>query len=125
MAGAVSGVVTGSASTAAAAAVAPILPSKGARERSFDNALGGFTQEGKGYELQVKGETLPPLPWSNVIANPSFGTLVTETGGGYTWSENSRENRLTPWSNDPITDPLGEVIYIRDTESGEYWSHKP
>ena len=58
-----------------------------------------------------------PLPWSNVIANPRFGFLVTESGGGYTWAGNSRENKLTSWSNDPVTDPPSEIIYLRDEET--------
>ena len=60
-----------------------------------------------------------PAPWINVIANPTFGFQVSESGAGYTWSENSRENQLTPWSNDPVSDPPGEAIYVRDEESGE------
>jgi cyclic beta-1,2-glucan synthetase len=62
-----------------------------------------------------------PAPWINVIANPSFGFQVSESGGGYTWSVNSRENQLTPWSNDPVSDPPGETIYVRDEETGELW----
>lgn len=91
----------------------------------FTTSFGRFTKGGKAYEMMVSSGRRPPLPWSNVIASRSFGTLVTEAGGGYTWSENSRENRLTPWSNDPVSDPTGEVIYIRDIETGEYWSPTP
>ncbi|MBX7137773.1 MAG: hypothetical protein K1X83_07285 [Oligoflexia bacterium] len=91
----------------------------------FFNQLGGFTDEGRSYSLIIRDKVLPPLPWSNIVANPRFGFMVTETGGGYTWSENSRENRITPWSNDPIVDPCGEAIFIRDTESGSYWSATP
>ena len=63
-----------------------------------------------------------PRPWINVIANPNFGFLVSESGAGYTWSMNSRENQLTPWSNDPVSDPPGEAFYIRDNATGEVWS---
>ena len=63
-----------------------------------------------------------PAPWINVVANPSFGFQVSESGSGYTWSLNSRENQLTPWSNDPVSDPPGEAIYIRDEDTGELWS---
>ncbi len=70
------------------------------------------------------GQTTP-APWSNVIANERFGFVITESGGGYTWSENSRENRLTPWSNDPVGDPPGEVLYLRDQASGALWSAAP
>ncbi|TPW11766.1 MAG: glycosyltransferase, partial [bacterium] len=67
----------------------------------------------------------PPLPWTNVIANEEFGLLVSEIGAGSTWSGNSREHRLTPWSNDPQLDPPGECFYIRDEESGRFWSPLP
>ena len=63
-----------------------------------------------------------PAPWLNVIANEGFGFTVSESGSGYTWSGNSRENQLTPWSNDPVTDPPGEAIYVRDEEDGALWS---
>jgi cyclic beta-1,2-glucan synthetase len=62
-----------------------------------------------------------PAPWINIVANPSFGFQVSESGSGYTWSGNSRENQLTPWSNDPVSDPVSEAIYIRDDETGELW----
>jgi len=68
---------------------------------------------------------LAPAPWVNVVANPSFGFLVSEGGAGYTWSGNSQSNRLTPWSNDAVCDPAGEVIYLRDEESGEVWCPTP
>ncbi len=89
------------------------------------NPLGGFAPETNHYILPQIGSSRPPLPWSNVIANPHFGFLVTEAGSGYTWSENSRENRLTSWSNDPILDPPSEVVYLRRAETGEYWSLTP
>jgi cyclic beta-1,2-glucan synthetase len=85
----------------------------------------GFLDSGKAYRIGLGPQEMTPLPWSNVIANPRFGFLVTESGGGYTWSENSRENRLTPWSNDPISDPCGEVLYMRDLDTGRYWSATP
>jgi cyclic beta-1,2-glucan synthetase len=86
------------------------------------NGLGGFADAGREY-LTVLGEGLrTPAPWINVIANPSFGFLVSESGSGHTWSLNSHENQLTPWSNDPVTDPPGEAFYIRDENTGEMWS---
>ncbi len=92
------------------------------RNLDFFNGLGGFADEGREY-VTVLGEGLrSPAPWINVIANPSFGFLVSESGSGHTWSLNSRENQLTPWSNDPVTDPPGEAIYIRDENTGEVWS---
>ncbi len=84
----------------------------------FDNGVGRVTDEGKSYEIY--GQT--PAPWSNVIANPQFGTMVTERGGGFTWFGNSRENKLTGWSNDPILDSPSETIYISDPQTGMKWS---
>jgi cyclic beta-1,2-glucan synthetase len=65
------------------------------------------------------------MPWVNVIANPRFGTIVTASGASHTWSGNSRENRLTPFANDPVTDPTSEAIFLRDEETGESWSPTP
>ncbi len=91
------------------------------RELEFFNGLGGFADDGREY-VTVLGEGIrTPRPWINVIANPSFGFLVSESGSGFTWSLNSHENQLTPWSNDPVSDPSGEVLYIRDDDSGEVW----
>jgi len=93
-----------------------------APDLEFFNGLGGFAEGGSEY-VTVLGEGLrTPAPWINVIANPSFGFLVSESGSGYTWSGNSHENQLTPWSNDPVTDPPGEAIYLRDEETGAVWS---
>ncbi len=66
-----------------------------------------------------------PAPWVNVLANPQFGSVVSESGGAYTWSENAHEFRLTPWANDPVTDRTGEAFYLRDEESGAFWSLSP
>ena len=88
----------------------------------FFNGLGGFAKNGREY-VTVLGEGLrTPRPWINVIANPSFGFLVSESGSGFTWSLNSHDNQLTPWSNDPVSDPSGEAIYIHDDSTGEVWS---
>ncbi|HMB89265.1 MAG TPA: glucoamylase family protein, partial [Rhodothermales bacterium] len=93
----------------------------------FHNGYGGFSEDGSTYIIHTNisdtGHT--PLPWINVLANEQMGCLATESGAGYTWTMNSRENRLTPWSNDPITDPVGEALYIRDEDSGQYWSPTP
>jgi cyclic beta-1,2-glucan synthetase len=115
----------------------------------FANSLGGFTADGREYCLFFGDEpateardrpgdrisrtrtqtrpdhdafVLPPAPWINVVANRSFGFLVSETGGGYTWAGNSQANRLTPWNNDPAADVPGEVVYLRDETTGEYWT---
>ncbi|HEX3043584.1 MAG TPA: glucoamylase family protein, partial [Bacillota bacterium] len=92
---------------------------------TFFNNWGGFSPTGDEYIIYLKGRELPPVPWSNVIANPNFGCLITESGGGYTWSENSREFKLTSWSNDPVLDPAGEICYLRDEESGMLWTPTP
>jgi cyclic beta-1,2-glucan synthetase len=92
----------------------------------FFNGLGGFAADGREYLTILKEGQWSPAPWTNVIANDrDFGFLVTESGGGYSWSINSRENRLTPWSNDAVSDPPGETIYLRDEESGEVWTPTP
>jgi cyclic beta-1,2-glucan glucanotransferase len=92
---------------------------RGASE--FFNGLGGFVEDGREYATVLGEGQWTPAPWVNVIANPRFGFQVSESGAGYTWSLNSRENQLTPWSNDPVGDPPGETIYIRDEETGELW----
>ncbi|MFV9503709.1 MAG: GH36-type glycosyl hydrolase domain-containing protein [Oscillochloridaceae bacterium umkhey_bin13] len=86
---------------------------------------GGFTPDGREYVLDLVPGRPTPAPWSNVVANPNFGFIITESGGGYTWAGNSRENRLTPWTNDPVRDPLGEALYLRDETSGAIWSPLP
>jgi cyclic beta-1,2-glucan synthetase len=91
----------------------------------FFNGVGGFVDQGRRYQIELADRKLPPLPWANIIANPHFGFAVSESGGGYTWSDNSRENRLTPWNNDPVSDQAGEVLYIRDTDQGSYWAPTP
>ncbi|HSM45261.1 MAG TPA: hypothetical protein VK969_09630, partial [Acidimicrobiia bacterium] len=90
-------------------------------EREFDNGLGGFAGDGTEYVVVLGEGQWTPAPWINVVANSRFGFCVSESGSGYSWSENGRENQLTPWSNDPIADRPGEVLYVRDEESGEIW----
>ncbi|HKB66852.1 MAG TPA: glucoamylase family protein [Pyrinomonadaceae bacterium] len=95
-------------------------------ELDFFNGLGGFHQGGREYVTLLGAEQWTPAPWANIIANKNdFGFQVTETGAGYTWSVNSRENRLTPWSNDAISDPPGEIVYLRDEDTGTLWSATP
>ena len=89
------------------------------------NGLGGFSPDGKEYVVVLSGNAETPLPWANVIANPRFGTIVTTSGASTTWSENSRENRLTPFANDPVSDPTAEAIFIRDEETGRTWGATP
>jgi len=91
-------------------------------ELQFFNGTGGFSADGKEYVIRSIEKKGTPLPWVNVIANPHFGTLVSEKGSSYTWFENAHAFRLTPWSNDPILDSSGEAVYLRDEENGEFWS---
>lgn len=91
----------------------------------YFNGLGGFAEDGTQYSIHIRRGKVPPLPWANIIANKTFGFLITESGSGYSWCENSRENRLTPWSNDPVSDPCGEALYIRDSQTGLFWSPTP
>jgi cyclic beta-1,2-glucan synthetase len=91
----------------------------------FDNGLGGFAADGREYVIYLEPGQKTPAPWINVIANPNFGFLVSESGSGFTWAENSGENRLTPWRNDPVSDAPGEVLYLRDEETGIVWSPTP
>lgn len=91
----------------------------------FYNGIGGFRQDGREYVVYLRKKSNTPAPWSNVISNESFGFLVTESGGGYVWSGNSRENKLTPWSNDPVADLPGEVLYLRDDKDGSVWNPTP
>ena len=88
----------------------------------FFNGLGGFDKNGREYVTIQDAGRQTPAPWINVIANPRFGFQVSADGSGYTWAENSRENQLTPWSNDPVSDPTGEAIYVRDEDTLDFWS---
>ena len=100
-------------------AVPPAVPAP--PDLEFFNGLGGFAADGREYVTILGAGRSIPAPWINVIANPAFGFQVAVEGSGYTWSGSSRENQLTPWSNDPVTDRPGEVLYVRDEDSGELW----
>lgn len=91
----------------------------------FFNGLGGFSADGKEYIITTTPGKTTALPWSNVLANPVFGSIVTESGQAYTWMDNAHEYRLTPWNNDPVIDMQGEAFYLRDEESGRFWSPAP
>ena len=120
---------------AAEAPVAPLVPDSPAcreaagspspRELIFPNGPGGFTADGREYVVTLRAGEATPAPWVNVIANPQFGTLVSETGSSYTWAENAHEFRLTPWNDDPVRDTTGEALYIRDEQTGQFWSPSP
>ncbi|AND67522.1 glycosyltransferase [Dyella thiooxydans] len=89
------------------------------------NVYGGFSADGSEYVIVLLPGSPTPAPWCNVLANPGFGCVISESGGACTWSENAHEFRLTPWHNDPVTDASGEAIYLRDEESGHVWSPTP
>ena len=91
-------------------------------ELPFFNSLGGFSPDGREYIIYLGPGMNTPAPWDNVIANPGFGTIISETGAGFTWQGNSQRNRLTQWSNDPVMDPPPEAIFLRDEDSGLYWT---
>jgi len=95
------------------------------RERIFCNGLGGFTPDGREYVVTLEPGQSTPAPWVNVIASPHISTVVSECGSAYTWVENAHEFRLTPWHNDPLGDSSGEALYIRDEETGAFWSPTP
>jgi cellobiose phosphorylase len=91
----------------------------------FFNGLGGFDPVNNEYVISTSRSQITPAPWVNVLANPTFGTVVSESGMAYTWGENAHEFRLTPWHNDPVCDRGGEAFYIRDDERGHFWSPTP
>jgi cyclic beta-1,2-glucan synthetase len=90
----------------------------------FENGFGGITPTGD-YQIRVRGDLVPPAPWANVVANPRGGFVITERGAGFTWAENSHLFRLTPWHNDPVSDPTSEAIYLRDEETRDLWTATP
>jgi len=101
---------------------APSPEPRGGAEVVLGNGLGGFSRDGREYIIRLDDGRTTPAPWVNVLANPVFGTLVSESGAANSWYENAHEFRLTPWSNDPVSDSMGEAFYIRDDESGRFWS---
>ena len=108
---------------------APASPETHARELLADlrlsNPHGGFSQDGSEYVIVLEEGQTTPAPWANVLANPHFGTVISESGGAYSWAENAHEFRLTPWHNDPVSDDSGEALYLRDEETGQVWSPTP
>jgi cyclic beta-1,2-glucan synthetase len=104
--------------------VGPEADSWAAAAAQFENGFGGLASNGD-YEIAVSGDRVPPAPWANVVANPHGGFVVTERGAGFTWAANSHFFRLTPWHNDPVSDPASEVIYLRDEDTGQVWSATP
>lgn len=94
-------------------------------ELPYFNGLGGYSEDGRSYAIYLGPNINTPAPWINVLANPNFGTLVTEAGLGATWYGNSQTNRLTSWNNDPILNPISDTIYLRDEETGTVWTPTP
>lgn len=102
--------------------VAPApLPAAAPTLRAY-NGHGGYSADAREYVIVSRPGDATPMPWANVIANPDFGCVVSEAGTGYTWRGNAHEYRLTPWHNDPVSDAAGEAFYLRDEDSGHYWS---
>ncbi|WP_341939623.1 GH36-type glycosyl hydrolase domain-containing protein [Marinimicrobium sp. C2-29] len=95
------------------------------RQLIFNNGLGGFTPDGREYVVMLEPGQTTPAPWVNVIASPHLGTVVSESGSAYTWAENAHEFRMTSWHNDPLSDSSGEAFYLRDEETGAFWSPTP
>jgi cellobiose phosphorylase len=93
-----------------------------AHDLMLENGIGGFSRDGREYVITTSERQRTPAPWSNVLANPQFGSVVSESGQAYTWHENAHEFRLTPWHNDPVSDGSGEAFYLRDEQSGQFWS---
>jgi cyclic beta-1,2-glucan synthetase len=95
------------------------------RDLILGNGLGGFAADGREYVITLAPGQTTPAPWVNVLANPNFGAVISENGVAYTWSDNAHEFRLTPWHNDPVSDASGEAFYLRDEDSGQFWSPTP
>lgn len=119
------GKLPASIATRAAGREIPEIEIEPRNDLIFFNGLGGFTPDGREYVISTARGQYTPAPWVNVLANRLFGTVVSENGAAYTWSENAHEFRLTPWYNDPVCDSSGEAFYIRDEERGHFWSPMP
>jgi cyclic beta-1,2-glucan synthetase len=111
--------------TANAALTPQSFPLEKKGDLKFYNGYGGFSADGREYVIELPPGRTTPAPWVNVIGYPEFGFVVSEAGSQCTWALNSSENRLTPWSNDPVRDPTGEALYLRDEETGEVWTPTP
>jgi len=102
--------------------ISAISPTKPRPALAFDNGIGGFSDDGREYVATLGADQSTPMPWINVVANKNFGFQTSTEGSGMTWSANSQQNRITPWSNDPVGDAPGEVIYLRDDDTGQVWT---
>ncbi|MEP6494568.1 MAG: glucoamylase family protein [bacterium] len=115
---------TAAAHVVRASAIQPIKNLIESTVPALANGYGALTDRGD-YAISVAGDSVPPAPWANVIANPNAGFCVTERGGGFVWVENSHFFRLTPWFNDPVSDPCGEVLYLQEATGGPHWTPTP
>jgi cyclic beta-1,2-glucan synthetase len=104
---------------------APAVPLDGTPLGEVSPSQGHFEDGGRGFTFALSAGRRPPRPWLNVLANPGFGTHVSDAGAGCTWALNSRLNQLTAWSNDPVGDPPSELFLMQDVRSGEAWSLTP
>jgi cyclic beta-1,2-glucan synthetase len=111
--------------TRARVAPTPFKGNRAGQNLLLFNGLGGFAPNGREYVITTGPDNVTPAPWANVLANPHFGTVISESGQAYTWGENAHEFRLTPWNNDSVSDVSGEAFYLRDEESGHFWSPTP
>ena len=102
-----------------------VIASTAPRDLILANGIGGFTRDGHEYVITTTPDLITPAPWVNVLANDHFGSVISESGQAYTWAENAHEFRLTPWHNDPVSDASGEAFYLRDEETGQFWSPTP
>lgn len=103
----------------------PAVPRASSNEQMLFNGVGGFSPDGHEYVITLDDGQCTPAPWTNVLANPDFGCIVSEAGLGMTWASNSQQNKLTPWSNDPVCDPPAEVIYLQELGSDAVWTPTP
>ncbi|GGP25958.1 GH36-type glycosyl hydrolase domain-containing protein [Silvimonas amylolytica] len=103
----------------------PEAPRRQTLDLQYHNGTGGFSADGREYIISTRDTQRTPVPWSNMLANSDFGTMISESGMAYTWRGNAHEFRLSPWYNDPVQDTGGEAIYLRDEETGKFWSPTP
>ena len=78
---------------------------------------GEFDAKSGAFRFEITANQQLSRPWINVLANPGFGTQVSESGAGYSWAGNSQQHKLTVWSNDPVSDPGGEVFWLQNLQT--------
>ena len=80
-------------------------------EHYFKTSVGAFVNDG--YIFNEKNSITNRPPWCHILANKTFGTLVSDGSLGFTFARNSRENKLSNWENDVFLDNISEKLYIR------------